>query len=228
MERLGLRRLQEVVVLVVVAERLGDRPAALGEVLPGVLEHVELEFGAGLDGEARVRGARDLALEDRSRRDRDLLAGLLVDRVGQDERGPGQPREDAQLVPDRLGDPVAVAGLPVHELEPSGVFISMSVPSRYVQKWAPWRDDPVEEGPALDALAHEPALHVGEGDHDRVDPTVANHRLESSRRGWCAGRTWVAVVAVHGTPPRPSARPYRACAGAACAPTWRSSRRRRR
>ena len=34
MERLGLGRLQEVVVLVVVAERAGDRPATLGQLLP--------------------------------------------------------------------------------------------------------------------------------------------------------------------------------------------------
>ena len=39
-------------------------------------------------------------------------------------------------------------------------------------------DDAVEERLALDALAHEPALHVGEGDDDRVDPAVADHRLE--------------------------------------------------
>ena len=62
--------------------------------------------------------------------------------------------------------------------KPSGVFISMSVPSRYVQKWAPWLDDAVEERLALDALAHEPALHVRERHHDRVDPAVPDHLLE--------------------------------------------------
>ena len=34
MERLGLGGLEEVVVLVVVAERARDRPAALGQLLP--------------------------------------------------------------------------------------------------------------------------------------------------------------------------------------------------
>ena len=47
-----------------------------------------------------------------------------------------------------------------------------------MQKWAPWDDDAVEECLALDALAHEPALHIGEGDHERVDLTVADHLLE--------------------------------------------------
>ena len=39
-------------------------------------------------------------------------------------------------------------------------------------------DDAVEERLALDALAHEPALHVRDGDDDRVDPAVADHLLE--------------------------------------------------
>ena len=30
----------------------------------------------------------------------------------------------------------------------------------------------------MDALAHEPALHVREGDHERVDPAVADHLLQ--------------------------------------------------
>ena len=72
---------------------------------------------------------------------------------------------------------------------PSGVFISMSVPSRYVQKCAPCVDDAVEEGLALDALAHEPALHVRDGDDERVDPAVADHRLELDEAR-VLGRPW--------------------------------------
>ena len=36
-------------------------------------------------------------------------------------------------------------------------------------------DDALEEGLGLDALAHEPALHVGQGDDDGVDAPVADH-----------------------------------------------------
>ena len=39
-------------------------------------------------------------------------------------------------------------------------------------------DDAVEERLALDALAHEPALHVGDRHDQRVDLAVADHRLE--------------------------------------------------
>ena len=52
MERLGLGGLEQVVVLVVVPEGARDRVAALGELLPRVLQDVELELGAGLQGEA--------------------------------------------------------------------------------------------------------------------------------------------------------------------------------
>ena len=44
-------------------------------------------------------------------------------------------------------------------------------------------DDAVEERLALDALAHEPALHVGEGDDDRVDAPVADQLPSSASRG---------------------------------------------
>ena len=56
-------------------------------------------------------------------------------------------------------------------------------------------DDPVEERLALDPLAHEPALHVGDGPDDRVDPPVADHALEL-RQAWVLGR--VALVGHRG------------------------------
>ena len=62
-----------------------------------------------------------------------------------------------------------------------------------MQKWAPWAIDAVEEGLALDALAHEPALHVG----DRHDDACRSGRRGPSpraRRGggaspWRRGRS---------------------------------------
>ena len=44
-------------------------------------------------------------------------------------------------------------------------------------------DDPVEERLGLDALAHEPALHVGDGDDERVDLAVRTWPSSSSSRG---------------------------------------------
>ena len=183
MQGFRLGRLEEVVVLVVMAEGLRDGMAALGQLLPRVLEHVELELRARLQHETGVGGQRDLALEDGPRRDRDLLAGLLVDGVGEDQGGARQPGEVAELIPDRLGDPVAVPGLPVHELEALG-RVHLHVRAEQVRtEVRPVADDAVEERLALDALAHEPTLHVGDRDHDRVDPTVADHRLQLQETG---------------------------------------------
>ena len=194
-ERLGLGGLEQVVVLVVVAERPRHAPARFGELLPGVLEDVELELAAGLDREPRRCGAIHLALQDRPRRDRDLLVGRLVDRVRQDEGGLLEPRHVAQRIPDRRCDPVAVAGLPVHEPE---AFRRVHLHVRAEQVGAEMGaviDDAVQERLALDALAHEAALHVGDGDDDRVDPAVADGILE-------LGETRVLVVLVaHGLSP---------------------------
>ena len=54
-------------------------------------------------------------------------------------------------------------------------------------------DGAVQEGLALDPLAHQPALHVGERHDERVDLPVADHPLELLE----AGMLGMAVVA-HG------------------------------
>ena len=59
------------------------------------------------------------------------------------------------------------------------------------------RDHAVEEGLTVDALAHEPALHVGEGDHDRVDPAVTDHRLELGETRVLGRVAVIAVVVGH-------------------------------
>ena len=177
MERLRLGRLEQLVVLVVVAERLGHRPAALGEALPRVLEHVVLELRAALDGDAHVRGALDLALEDRPRADRDLRAALLGG-VGEHEGRLLEPRQHAQRVPGGLGDPVAVAGLPVHQREALG---RAHLHVRAQEVGAEVRavvDDAGEERLGLDALADQAALHVGDGDDERVDLAAPHLPLE--------------------------------------------------
>ena len=48
-------------------------------------------------------------------------------------------------------------------------------------------DDALEEGLGLDPLAHEPALHVGQGHDQGVDPAVPDHALELLEAGVLAG-----------------------------------------
>ncbi len=60
-------------------------------------------------------------------------------------------------------------------------------------------DDAVEERLGLDALAHEPTLHVRDGHDQRVDPTVADHRLQLFEPGVLLGVGLVASA--HGASP---------------------------
>ena len=59
-------------------------------------------------------------------------------------------------------------------------------------------DHAVEERLALDALAHQPALHVRDGDDDRVDLAVADHLLELEEarmlRAWRRPWSWSLMV----------------------------------
>ena len=57
-------------------------------------------------------------------------------------------------------------------------------------------DDAVEERLAVDALAHEPALHVGDRDDQGVDPAVADHRLQLLEPRMVGAALVGAVVAV--------------------------------
>ena len=178
MERFRLGCLQEVVVLVVIPEALRNAVAVLGDLVPRILEDVVLELGPGLDRDPGLAGSFDLALEDGPRRDGDLLMRLLIDRVGQDQGRLLEPREDAQRIPDRRGDPVAIAGLPVHQAEALwGVHLHVRTEQVRAEVGAVV-DDAVEERVALDALAHKPALHISQGHDDRVDPAVADHLLQ--------------------------------------------------
>ena len=177
-ERLRLGRLEQVVVLVVVAEPFGHGPALAIQIVPAVLEHVILEFRAGLDRIAHGGSPCHLALEDGPRADGDLLVCLLVDRVRQNEGGLLQPGQDAQRVPHRSGDPVAVAGLPVRQPE-AFRCVHLHVGAQEVRaEVGAVVDHALHERLGLDPLAHEAALHVCEGHDQRVDAPVADHRLE--------------------------------------------------
>ena len=193
-ERLRLGRLEEVVVLVVVAEALRDVPAVAGGLLPRLLEDVVLELRARLDGQAHRGGLRDLLLEDRPRRDRDLHLAFVVVGVTQHEGRLLEPGQDPERVPDRLRDPVAVAGLPVHQREALG-RVHLHVRAEEVRaEVGAVVDDAVEERLGLDALAHEAALHVGDGDDQRVDPAVRDHGLQLGHAGVDAAMGAVAFV----------------------------------
>ena len=60
-------------------------------------------------------------------------------------------------------------------------------------------DDAVEERLALDALAHEPALHVRDGDDQGVDLAVADPLLEFDEAGMLRGVAVAVALVVVGS-----------------------------
>ena len=96
----------------------------------------------------------------------------MVGDVAQHERRavePGDPAQRRHVGDDRE---VAVAALPVgHLVARDGIHLHVER-EQVVAALDAVLDDVVEEVLRLDALAEQPALHVGEGGDDRVDRAV--------------------------------------------------------
>ena len=131
-------------------------------------EEEELELGT--DHRLEAGGARplDLRLQDRARPRRDRLA-VGGDDVAEDERGPFEPWRSPQRGQVRNGHEVAVALVPVgHGV--AGPRLVVHVRGEEVgAALEPVLERVVEEEPRVEALAHQPALHVGERSDDGVD-----------------------------------------------------------
>ena len=147
---------------VVLGVRLGER----------LLEEEELELGTEHGLEAERAGALDLGAKDLPRRGPNRLA-VVPGHVAKDERGGLEPGDAAQRRKVGHHVEVAVAALPVGHLV-AGDGIHLHVERQQVV--APLDRLPVAGGVhevlGVEALAHQPALHVGEGDDDGVDLTL--------------------------------------------------------
>ena len=134
-----------------------------------LLEQVELELGADHRREAERLRPLDLRAQHLARRRRHRRAVVPAD-VAEDERGRLEPGDPPQRREVGLEREVAVAPLPARELvarhrihlhlEREQVVAALDrVPGV----------DLLDEELAVQALAQQPSLHVGEGDDDRVD-----------------------------------------------------------
>ena len=126
--------------------------------------------------EAALREPRELALEDRARAVRQVLA-VVVDHVAQHQgraRQPGTRRSVRQVGPDHE---VAVALVPGGGLEARD-RLHLHVDGEQVVAGVPLVAGGLEEEAAGDPLADQPALHVGEGGDHRVDLAARDLLLE--------------------------------------------------
>ena len=181
------RRLQHVIVLDVRAVRTKTSVVAGSRVFVALAEEEELELRAALHRVAGGMCARHLAPEDLAGRDLHRLARLDVAQVAQHERGLLEPRQLAQRGEIRLAQHVAVPGLPAREAI-AGQRVHVDVDREQVgaRVDAVLGDVAGEEVPG-DALAHQAALQVGEGDDDGVDLAAVDRDRATRRVRGAAG-----------------------------------------
>ena len=134
---------------------------------------------AHLARRARTDGDQHLARRGDDRR------AVVVDDVAEDERRAVEPRDPAQGRHVRRDPEVAVALLPVRHLV-AGHRLHLHVErEQVVAALDPVVDHLVEEVLDLDALAEQPALHVGERGDDGVDRARLGLALRARRGRAC-------------------------------------------
>ena len=90
--------------------------------------------------------------------------------VAEDERGRLEPRDPPQRREVRVEREVAVAALPARErVAGHGIHLHLEREQVVAALDRVARADLLDEELAVQPLAQQPALHVGEGDDDRVD-----------------------------------------------------------
>ena len=138
-----------------------------GGRLVALVEQIELELGGAEGAHLLGRQPRDLALEHGARRMRHVVV-MVVEHVGQHQRGAFEPRQRAQGGEVGLQDEIAVALVPArgrvarHRLHVDVVGEQIVAAVRLLVR-------AVDEILGLEALADEAALHVDHGDEHGVD-----------------------------------------------------------
>jgi hypothetical protein len=146
----------------------------------GLVDDVEFEFRGGHGRPALFGQSRDLPLQDGARRMGQLFMAAMVEQVGQHQGGPLEPGHPAQAFHDRLDDEVAVAERPGRRLI-AGHRLHFHVDRQQIVAAVGLLDHAVEEEARRHALAHQAALHVREGDHDRVDLASLDQLLQPAQ-----------------------------------------------
>ena len=133
---------------------------------------IELELGAEHRREAELARARSTWRFSTWRGDGPTGEPSCQCDVGEDERGRLEPRDPPQRREVGPQHEVAVAVLPARD-RVAGDRIHLHVErEQVVAALDPVLGDVLEEELAVHALAHQPALHVGERDDDGVDRLV--------------------------------------------------------
>jgi hypothetical protein len=165
-----------VVVLDVPAGGLEIAIALIAGGPVAVVEDVELELGRHLGGVALLLEPTQLSLEHRARAVGQLFA-VMVGHVAQHQGRPGQPRDAPQRPEVRLDDEIAIALRPGRRLE-ARHRLHLHVDGQEIVAGVPFLVHRLEEVASGHPLADQPALHIGERGHHRVDLAARHQGLE--------------------------------------------------
>jgi hypothetical protein len=183
------------VVDVVLVRRRQALVVGAPRLLVGRVEHQELQLGAGHRHVARLGRPVDLRLQDRPGR---LHDGLVVQphQVALDHDRRREVRQHADRVEVEGELHVAVALLPrAHGVSLDGVHVDVDA-EQVVAPLGALLDDDVQEVRRVQALALQPALHVGEGHDDRVDVSFTDlhtELLQAQQPRVARAHAWVAI-----------------------------------
>ena len=167
-DRLFLGGLEDVVVLIIGADRLQIAIARAREIAVALLEQEEFELGRHHRLVTELLQALALDLEDLSRRLRHRLVGVVVEKIAQDHRRafePGHPPHGRKV---RLHHVVAVTRLPARRRVAVGRG-HLQVGGQHVVAAMGFLVGAFEEVGDVETLAHQASLHVHAADENGVD-----------------------------------------------------------
>ena len=142
-----------------------------------ILEEDELELGSDECAHARRLESIELPAQDLTRGGDDGCA-VLPECIAENPDGTRLPWHPVQCVEIRTHDEVAVAGIPGrHRVALDGVHVDVDG-EEVVAPLCSVSEHLVNEILGMDALADQPALHVGDRDGDGVDESGLNLLLQ--------------------------------------------------
>ncbi|MCY1302811.1 hypothetical protein D9M70_524920 [compost metagenome] len=173
--------LEDVVVLVVAADELQVAIAGLAGIVVGLVEQEEFELARHVGLEPHLLEPRHLLLQDRARRVRHFLVGVMVEHVAKHERRAFEPGNAAKCRKVRLHRIVAVALLPARRLV-AGNGLHLHVGRKQIVAAMRFLPGAVDEELRVEALAHQPALHVDLAGENRIDAPGGDVFLQLIKR----------------------------------------------
>jgi len=165
---LFLGRLQDMIVLVVAGDRLEIAEAFLADLIETFLEQEEFQFGRHDRRQPHVGQAGHLRLQHGARRMRNILVRVMILDIAHHHGCGFEPGNPAEARKIRLHHVVAIAARPARR-RISLDRIHLDVGRQQVIAAMGLVIGRIDEMLGVEALAHQPSLHIDDTRKHRVD-----------------------------------------------------------